>query len=73
MALIKAELASATDTMGPSVTIYPSLALRAKLAEFAVRGGLSSEKEALAVVAMRYFRMEESDRWAGWLSEESMS
>lgn len=50
--------------------IRPTLPLRHKLAEFAVVNGLANENEALAVVAARYFRMAESERWAGWSAEE---
>lgn len=65
---VKDELASAraTSTAVPSVYVRPVLQLRLNLARFAIEHGLADESEALAVVAARYFQIEESDKWAQW-------
>ena len=58
------------DMWGP-VLPKPSLAMRSKLAQFALENDLEDEGEALLVVAARYLRMAESDRWAAWLAGPS--
>lgn len=69
---VKQELAQAIrgDYGGSQVWFRPNLALRHQLAAFALANGLADENQALAVVAARYFRMAESERWASWFSEE---
>lgn len=48
----------------------PSLALRGRLIQFAIENGLEDEGEALLVVSARYFRMADTDRFAGWFNGE---
>jgi len=45
--------------------------MRAKLAQFALENDLENDGDALLVVAARYLRMAESDRWAAWLARPS--
>jgi hypothetical protein len=69
---VKEELRQASDDdEGPYVHTRPSLRLRAALCSFALTNDLNSEGEALAVVAARYFKMVESDRWAGWFGDDA--
>jgi hypothetical protein len=70
---IETELDNAQEEHGVlnMVSIYPKLQLRADLARFALYNDLKSEREALAVVAARYFAAErakpkcscEPERW----------
>lgn len=70
---IEQELAAARDVNGPVLGIYPSLKLRMQLAQFALTHGLPNEGRAAEVVMARFFRMVESERWAGWFAEEDPS
>ena len=66
---IQQELAEAQDQTQRYLYICAGLRLRMQLAQFALVNGLKDENEALAVVAARYFRMAESERWSGWLND----
>ncbi len=48
----------------------PTLRLRARLAQFALENGLKDEGEALIIMAARYIRMAEGERFAGWFNGE---
>jgi hypothetical protein len=58
-----------STTNGPRVWTAPGLALRARLTQFAIENGLESEGQAMIVVAARYFRLADAERWAGWTAE----
>ena len=66
---IQQELAEAQGATEPYIAISAMLWLRMQLAQFALVNGLRNESDALAVVAARYFRMAESERWSGWLND----
>jgi hypothetical protein len=58
---VEIELDQARDLRGGfshMVSIYPKLQLRGDLAKFASDNGLEDERDALAVVAARYFAAE---------------
>lgn len=73
MTNIKDELKAAAPGQAPILAI----ALQAKVLTLAVELGIDKEvptafveRAALAVIAARYFRMIEDDRWATWLAEQ---
>ncbi len=59
---------------------YPTIGLQAKILAFAAEHRIDkevspafAERTALLVIAARYFKMVEDDRWSTWLAEQDGS